>query len=123
MLQNVRGTGHCRDQRLDNGVSTALKQLVARMGTLTAAIFKEMVRQGESHPCQILPLLNRALSVPAPEAEAILAGELSSEVRTRRTQILGRFYVYASHRCRTADEESAVLKKHGDDHLIPDRLE
>jgi len=54
----------------------------------------------------------RALSVRQPFAELILRGIKTVEVRSRRTHVRGRVYVYASRTRDNPGDEARVSRKH-----------
>ncbi|MEZ6051277.1 MAG: hypothetical protein R3C02_07820 [Planctomycetaceae bacterium] len=108
------------------GLAPVLQRLVPDMGLVGAALFERMVQEcravyGEE-VCEPVVKHNRALSFSPPDAEAILRGFKTVEVRNRRTTILGRIYVYASHGQGSDEEEAAILQQHGITDVVPARL-
>ncbi len=54
------------------------------------------VRSNVADYDDIMPKINRALSIRQPYAEWIMTGEKPIEYRSRRTHIRGRVYIYAA---------------------------
>jgi hypothetical protein len=108
------------------GLAELLLRLVPEVGVVAAAVFERMFQECctilGSEACEPVVKHNRALSLPPPDAEAVLRGCKTLEVRSQRTTIIGRVYVYASSNKRSGEEEAAILQQYGIADLAPTRL-
>ena len=108
------------------GLAPVFQRLIPEMGVVATALFERMSQECRTtygdEAFEPVVKHNKALSFTPPHAEAILRGSKTFEIRTQRSTILGRIYVYASHGQQSDQEEAAILQQYEIRDVVPKRL-